>query len=478
MNGQDAVWLSVNDCGVKVLLFVPGYPITEVAKALGAEITINEKVALEIALGASATGARSMVLVKQVGMNILADPLVISATHAIGSGVVVIVGDDLGPKNSQVEMDSRFYGPVAELPVLDPKDPAALHGSILEAYALSERLRIPVIVRVTSRLLVAETSQILPRYSMGSGQGFERTTPELTMKGKHQKHHDKALPLAAEASESTTLNLLEISGEVGIIASGYPAALAEGLGASLLSVGYANPLPWKVMQRFVDGHRLILIAEEPEPFIESQLRYSPKVMGRFSGHLPTGLLERSDIIRALESLDKKVDLSIQVYESVSDRGYAQVCDDCPFIPLFCALAKAGVPVAGDAGCAIRATREPFQSVDVVYGLGSSIGVASGFRKKGIAVIGDYALAHSGLQGLINAVWQKREVLVVLLKNDVAAMTGGQEVPDLTRLLEELVPTSYVELPCSAEEIERQLRQELAKTQVTLIVFKGKCSKYD
>jgi indolepyruvate ferredoxin oxidoreductase alpha subunit len=312
---------------------------------------------------------------------------------------------------------------------------------------------------------------------MGSGQEFERTTPELTMKGKHQKHHDKALPLAADASESTTLNSLEISGEVGIIASGYPAALAEGLGASLLSVGYVNPLPWKLMQRFVDDHRLILIAEEPEPFIELHLRCSSKVKGRFSGHLPMGLLERSDIIRALESLDRKAEPRVQVYESVSERGYAQVCNDCPFIPLFCALAKVDAPVSGDAGCAIRATRDPFQSVDVVYGLGSSIGVASGFEKMGIAVIGDYALAHSGLQGLINAIWQKRKVLVVLLKNDVAAMTGGQEVPDLTRLLEELVPTSYIELPCSEEEIERQLLLGLAKPQVTLIVFKGRCSKY-
>ncbi len=185
MNGQDAVLLSVNDCGVKVLTFVPGYPITKVAEALGAEITINEKVALEIALGASATGARSMVLVKQVGMNILADPLVISATHTIGSGVVVIVGDDLGPKNSQVEMDSRFYGPLAELPVLDPKDPAALHGSILEAYALSERLRIPVIVRVTSRLLAAETSPILP-------QVFNRIRPGVREKNLGVDHEGQA----------------------------------------------------------------------------------------------------------------------------------------------------------------------------------------------------------------------------------------------------------------------------------------------
>ena len=184
MNGQNAVLLSVNDCGVKVLTFVPGYPITKVAEALGAEITINEKVALEIALGASATGARSMVLVKQVGMNILADPLVISATHTIGSGVVVIVGDDLGPKYSQVEMDSRFYGPLAKLPVLDPKDPAALHDSILEAYALSERLRIPVIVRVTSRLLAAETSPIPPQSSIGSRPGVREENLGVDHEGK------------------------------------------------------------------------------------------------------------------------------------------------------------------------------------------------------------------------------------------------------------------------------------------------------
>ena len=138
---------------------------------------------------------------------------------------------------------------------------------------------------------------------------------------------------------------------------------------------------------------------------------------------------------------------------MAERGYAGVCEDCPFMPLFRALAKVDVPVAGDAGCSIRATREPYQSVDVVYGLGSSVGVASGFAKKGIAVVGDFALAHSGLQGLINAVWQKRDVLVVVLKNDVAAMTGGQEAPDLTHLLEALVPTRYLELPASEEEVE-------------------------
>jgi indolepyruvate ferredoxin oxidoreductase alpha subunit len=267
-------------------------------------------------------------------------------------------------------------------------------------------------------------------------------------------------------------------GNVGIIASGFPAALSEGLGVSLLSIAYTNPLPRRLLRQFIDEHRLILVAEEPEPFIESQLGTSPKVLGKLTSHLPRGLLEKADIVRALKSMDKEPEKVPQAYETVKERGYAGVCPECPFIPLFRALRNLDVSVAGDAGCAIRATREPYESVDVVYGLGSSVGVASGFRKKGIAVIGDYALVHSGLQALINAVWQKREVLAVVLKNNVAAMTGGQEAPDLTALLETLVPTRLIELPCSEEVLEKQLREELAKSGVSAVVASGKCIRDD
>lgn len=477
MNGLEAVQLAVHDAGVKTLNYVPGYPITELAEALDAQITVNEKVALEIALGASATGMRAMVLVKQMGMNILADPLVISTTHTIGSGIVIIAGDDLGPKGSQAEMDSRIFGLLAELPVLDPRCPAALHASILEAYTLSEWLRIPVVVRVTARLLAAKSSSIRSMPSKGFGQEFERIGWELTVRGRHQKHRDRIVAFAAQASESTAQNCLQVSGNVGIIASGYPAALAEGLGVSTLLVGYAHPLPWMLMRRFIDGHRQILVVEEPGPFIESQLRMSPKIKGKLTGHLPFGPLERADIAHALETIDKKQESMPQIYESASERGYQGICEDCPFSSLFEALSSLDVPVAGDAGCAIRATREPYESVDVVYGLGSSIGVASGFRKKGVAVVGDFALAHSGLQGLINAVWQKRDVMVVVLKNDLAAMTGGQEVPDLTHLLEALVPTCYIQLHAPKDEIERLLTAELERTGTSAIVARGKCTKY-
>jgi indolepyruvate ferredoxin oxidoreductase alpha subunit len=319
--------------------------------------------------------------------------------------------------------------------------------------------------------------------SPGTGQIFERTIPELTMRGRHQRHHNRVLALAELASQSTALNRVQICKDsnpdsVGIIASGFPAALAEGLGVSLLSIAYTNPLPLDLLHRFIDDHGLILVAEEPEPFIESHLGISPKVRGKLTGHLPRGLLEKTDIECALKSLDEMPKKVPQTYETVKDRGYAGVCPECPFISLFLALKNLDVTVAGDAGCAIRATREPFESVDVVYGLGSSVGVASGFQKKGIAVIGDYALAHSGLQALINSVWQKRQVLVVVLKNDVAAMTGGQEAPDITALLETLVPTRLLELPASEEVLERQLREELKRSGVSAVVASGKCIRDD
>lgn len=489
MKGLDAALQAVQDAGIKTVTYVPGYPINEIAEALCAEISVNEKVALEIALGASATGCRSMVIVKQVGMNVLADPLVISANHTIGSGLVVIVGDDLGPKGSQAEMDSRFYGPLTELPVLDPKDPPTLYNSIIEAYELSERLRVPAIIRVTSRLISFESPEVpgvqplISRESgKGSGQMFERAEWDFTVKARHQRHHHEVLPLAEEASETSALNSLAILGDsgIGIIASGFPAMLAKGLGISILAVGYTNPLPWKLIRKFIDDHRLILVAEESEPFIESQLRMSPKVRGKLTGHLPFGPLEKSDLVEALESSDGKlVQLSAQakVYETAAERGYTGICDDCPYAPLFRALAKLNIPVAGDAGCAIKATREPYESVDVVYGLGSSIGVASGFSRKGVAVIGDFALAHTGLAALINAIWRKRDVLVVLLKNNVAAMTGGQEAPDLTKLLEALVPTRSIGLTGFESEIAEVLKEELAKPGASAVVASGRCVRH-
>jgi indolepyruvate ferredoxin oxidoreductase alpha subunit len=271
-----------------------------------------------------------------------------------------------------------------------------------------------------------------------------------------------------------------------------------------LAVAYPHPLAWKTVRKFIAAHQWILVAEEPGPLIESWLQMSPKVRGKLTGDLPFGPLERSDLERALErigwesregqeaereltgssaagleqagstsAVEETAEVSYR-YELAAERGYLQVCEGCPFAGLFTALGWLEVPVAGDAGCVIRALRPPYKSVDVAYGLGSSVGVASGFGRKGIAVIGDFALAHSGLLGLVNAIWRKRDLLVVLLKNDIAATTGGQEAPDLTDLLEALLPLRRLKLPAPQEEIEKLLAEELARRGASAIVAYGRC----
>ena len=475
ISGMNAIKNAVNDAGISIMTYVPGYPITEIAGELCAEISVNEKVALEIALGASATGNRSMVIVKQVGMNILADPLLISVTHTIGSGLVILAGDDLGPKKSQVQMDSRFYGLLCEIPVLDPSDPENLYFSIMEAFELSESLRIPVIVRITSRLLYS-TCQMKPKRKVlrETGARFDPSMWNLTARGRHQRHHYEILPKIEIASEASSLNqVFEIS-NLGIIASGFPAKIASDLHSSLLILGYVYPLPWKLIQDFIDIHEIILVVEEPEPCIELQLKANPKVKGKLTGQLPFGPLERSDIEKALNALDMKLD--VQNFESAMERGYESICENCPFSPLYNVIRDLNVFVAGDVGCVIKATRKPYEAVDVVYGLGSSVAVASGFKKKGIAIIGDFAFAHSGIIGLINSIWKKREMLLIVVQNGIAATTGGQEAPDLSLLLKTMLPTICLDLPMDQDEIERIIKIELTKPTISAILIKGSCMK--
>lgn len=469
---------ALRDVGVGCITYVPGYPITDLAQSLGAEIAVNEKVAFERALGASATGIRSLVIVKQLGMNILADPLVISATHTTGAGIVVLVGDDLGPRGSQIEMDSRFYGPLTELPVLDPAAPD-LYRAVIEAFRVSEEHSIPVILRVTSDVLEDASTEALIRGNVPASlqqtpRRFDRSIWDLTAKGRRQRHLAKVLPALSEVSEASVR--VELRGDRGVIAAGSVIPMAERVceetGSSLLAPLYSYPLPWKTIERFLEMHRLVLVAEGPGTFIESHLK---DVRGRLTGHLPYGRVKANDLRTAL-SLIHISDLrgSIEMETAASRPARRSICEGCPFLPLYKALSRIDVPIAGDAGCTILSLR--MGAVDMVYGLGSSIGVASGFREKGIAIVGDYALAHTGIQGLINAIWSRKNVLVGVIWNRVAAMTGFQEVFDLEHVLKALMPEMrIVDMPAPEQEIEQILKDELRSHGVSLVLFRGRCT---
>ena len=480
------------DLEVSLRIYVPGYPITDAVLALGdeAQMATNEKVAMEVALGASAAGRRSMVLVKHLGVNLLSDPLSIAPSHSIGAGLVVLAGEDVGPRGSQAEMDTRNYGPLCEIPVLEPSGTGLLRSALEEAYALSEKIRAPAMVRTTfefgggdggPELAPAESSARHDERKVGRFATFDRSIWDLTAKGRHQRYRIEALPQMRSASERSDLNLLrEGGGDLGIIASGRAASFASKMDLSLLVVGFSHPLPIEAIREFVSEHDKILVAEEPTPFIEARLMLCSDIFGKLTGHLSWGRMEEGDIERAADLIASGEEPGPAAPPQRFDERLASktVCDDCPYLPLYEAVADLSVPVAGDAGCSIRAVRDPPGAVDVVYGLGSSVAVACGFGKKGVAIIGDYAIAHSGLLGLIDAVNNEREVLVVLLNNGVAAMTGGQSVPDLSPVLRAIVPDlQTVDLPSGRDEIIELLSLEMARPGVSLVVARGACPRF-
>ncbi|MGM0770878.1 MAG: hypothetical protein ACQESU_04635 [Halobacteriota archaeon] len=238
ITGLEALYLALIDSKVEMVTGVAGFPVTAVMnyfeKNTGPETTTlwmtNEKVALETALGASASGKRSLVLTKHVGMNVLSDPLITSVTHTIGAGVVIVAGDDPGVLASQNEQDSRWYGEVAEVAVFDPSNPDAAYNSLARAFELSETAKVPVIVRITDRL-VKVIGPIIRSAPVGKPDAtFDRSIWKLTMRGKHQHFHLNVQPLLLDEAENNPLTRYVKAAEssrIGIISSGYPSSLVD-----------------------------------------------------------------------------------------------------------------------------------------------------------------------------------------------------------------------------------------------------------
>lgn len=480
----------------------------------------NEKAAMETALGASVSGRRALVLVKHVGMNLLSDPLITSVTHTIGAGLVVIAGDDPGVKGSQNEQDSRWYGRIAETAVFDPTDPGSAYGTLRRAYDLSEEIKAPVIFRVTAGLEKSVGNiKRLPGSSYPHPE-FDRSVWENRTMEKHQLFHSKVYPLLEAEAENTDLNKVIFrpttkigsgpcgaeckserpesgsaqpecgSDRIGIISSGFVSSIVEnvlkkrdfGLEISHLSLNLVNPLPLGKIGIFLRNHQKVLVAEESEPFIEEQIRIAGRVYGKKTGHLPYGQLMYEDVEFALEHIcEEKVSYSAYadaVLVRKEKEGRTTICNDCPYLPLYRLLSTLDVPIAGDMGCSIRSAPEPLAAVDVSFALGSAISVACGFEKKGVAVIGDFAMAHSGILGLINAATSGCNALVLVLQNKIAALTGGQEVPDLSKVVEVITPdVSVFDIDTNYSGLSELIRTKIALPGVSVIFIKGKCRKY-
>lgn len=567
--GFEALYLSAFDSDVSLITGVPGYPVTslmelflresgkrkfleasemktkvsgktssEIERNYSARWLTNEKVALEIALGASASGRRALVLVKHVGMNLLSDPLITSVTHTIGAGLVIIAGDDPGAKGSQNEQDSRWYGRIAEVAVFDPANPDIAYRALRRAYELSEETRTPVLLRITAGLEKSKGRIKRLPVSSAPHPEFDRSIWKNRMVEKHRLFHSKTYPLLEEEAENTDLNEVRERtaentgygpslghGQIGIISSGFTSSTIEEVlkkrkeypEISHLSLNLVNPLPIGKIKAFLRNNQKVLVVEESEPFIEEQIRIAGNVYGKKTGHLPYGQVRSEDLEFALEHIGEEI-LKPAGASFLKAETRTLICDNCPYLPLYRFLSTLDVRIAGDMGCSVRSAPEPLAAVDVSFALGSAVSVACGFEGKGIAVIGDFALAHSGILGLLSAATTSCNVLVLVLLNEVAAMTGGQAVPDLRKVVEAITPDVSVfnidavkeeeeeeadgtekimditekvtgrtkDEKKAGHEIEKQtlnpklselIRAKLALPGLSVIFIKGKCRKY-
>jgi indolepyruvate ferredoxin oxidoreductase, alpha subunit len=392
---------------------IPGYPVTELAGETGSELVVAEKVALEYALGNSIGGRRTAVIMKNVGLNACADPLVQATTQGLIGGVVIVAGDDPLAEASTSAMDSRYYGELAQVPVLEP-GPDVCAVSVEAAFSASEEFSRIAILRVTPRLIFGEA--VAEECSRKTGAG-RLADPDLTMKGRVDLA-DSRLPGMFEWSGKSRLNRRE-----GGIA---------GVGAA-------------------EGDSRIVTVYPPPPYIASFKRVEE--IGR------PFVSEHQDIMHPTAAPAPQTSLS---------RGfYRTFCRNCPFLTVFDILKRKGMPAIADAGCSILAMNPPYRVAIATYGLGSAIGVAA--RSTGVALVGDYALLHSGIQSLIDVYEKGLPLLCIVLENGCMGMTGGQNSPS---------PLHYIRWanPLVVRASDRIMLEELLSVpeRPVTIVVQGTC----
>jgi TPP-dependent indolepyruvate ferredoxin oxidoreductase alpha subunit len=394
---------------------VPGYPVTELGELTGAELVINEKTALEYALGDSLAGRRAAVIVKNVGVNACADPLCEATVQGLIRGVLLVAGDDPGAKGSQTAQDSRYYGELAEIPVIEPDESSCFSG-VEAALAASEEFSRVAMIRLTPELMEAEVSgHPLPR---ANGKG-RLADPGWTMHGRVMAAASLSRSMQEWAS-SSPLNRWQ-AGTMG-------AGPAPGAGRIVT----VYPPPTRLAgageiheygRPFVGDHRAVSLPEEQGP-----------------------------------------------PESRKRRGYYKTfCRDCPYRPLLSLMKERGMQVVCDAGCSVYCFNPPYGIGVASYGMGSSIAVAA--RSTCVALIGDYGLLHSGLLALIDVYEKRLPLLCIVMKNHCAAMTGRQPAFDPVPCLDWALPVI-----CCAED-ESLLREVICPVdRPTTVVVEAECPK--
>lgn len=457
MSGNEAVARGVWDAGVRVAAAYPGTPATEILENLAlypdlyAEWSVNEKVSLEVAIGASMAGARAFCAMKHVGMNVAADALMTQTLAGVVGGLVIAVADDVGFSSSQNEQDSRYWGRFAHLPILEPSDSQEAYEMVQEAFALSETYNTPVIVRMTTRVChVKCLVTVGERQQHRAAEGFTKDPRRWVMVPANAKRHvpemlarDKALAAATEASH---LNHIEAGTnfKLGFVTSGpaYMHVRETFPDAPILKLGFSHPVPMGLVRKLASQVETLVVVEETEPLMETEIKAQGiTVHGKdllpAVGELPPAILR--------QSLAPLLDTPPVQGEDVGQRPALQVfprpptmCVACPHLGVYYTLSQLrNVNISGDIGCYTLGAGHPWNALDTCISMGASMGIALGMdkgrgpgdeNKKIVAVIGDSTFLHMGMQGLLDIAYNGGNVTVLLLDNRAVGMTGGQENP--------------------------------------------------
>ncbi len=511
LSGNEAVARGCYEAGLHIATAYPGTPSTEILenmtqyKEIQSEWSPNEKVAFEVAMGATFEGARTLVAMKHVGLNVAADPFISMSLIGAPGGLIVVSADDPGMHSSQNEQDNRYYAKFAGYPCLEPSDSQEAKDFIQIGLEISIKYDVPVLFRMTTRICHSKGVVECKDRTEYLVKGFQKDPQKFVVLPAHaRKRHawakDRLEKLKA-LSESIEINCLEKgSNEVGIVTDSVSYQYVKEVfpDASILKLGMSYPAPINKIKKLSESVKQLFIVEENEPFIEEQVKFAGiqcegKIYWPYLGELNPDRVEEGFIKAGI--LQKKTSVSLP--EQVLPRPPV-FCPGCPHRGVYVILNKLKALVTTDIGCYTLGVLPPLDAGDTCVEMGASIGVAVGMAKargsgKGIvATIGDSTFLHSGMTGLLNAVTESSGITVIILDNSITAMTGGQHHPgtgeniqrqptpkvDLAKLCQSLgVERIKVIDPYDIKSMKSTLKDEMESDELSVVITNRPCALY-
>ena len=509
LSGNEAIARGAFEAGVLVASAYPGTPSTEILEnvvkypEIDASWATNEKVSMEVAIGASFGGARALCTMKHVGVNVAADPLFTLSYTGVRGGLVLVVADDPELHSSQNEQDSRNYSKFIKIPMLEPADSQEALDFTRLAYDISEQFDTPVMLRTTTRISHSKSVVMTgDRVTDLPTPKLEKNPAKLVMlPGNARKRHpiveQRTLDLEKWSVEQTFNRIEEGSSDVGIITAGvaYQYAREAMPDASILKLGMVNPLPKKLIRDFAARFKTLYVVEELDPFLEEQIKaMGIEVVGKdllpICGELSAGIVRQALTGEKAEEGTQPAPLALPPRPP-------NMCPGCPHRGVFFALNKLKAYVTGDIGCYTLGFMPPLSAMDTCICMGASIGTAVGMSKvvsdeekqKVVAVIGDSTFLHTGINGLLDMVYNKSTTTLIILDNRITAMTGRQDnaASGYTLMNDESYEVDLAEIcravgvkhvtvidPYEMDNTRELIRTEMARPEPSVIITRRPC----